>query len=273
MVKAKAGYAVGAITAKHGLALEGCSLTFMKVVDGKLDPKDAYESDWVGYVGTKRPGKLGGDGTPVIGIVGRAGDRDLNGLGLLFKGQEGFDPGRPPAAVAGKDKIIGVEKEPFILGSIANDPKFKTVGPTGAILVGVEVRFGKFGATPIARAVRPIYRVNGKEEFGEQFGKDLTGSVTLQAKEGYAVGGVTGRAGWWCNGFSLTFMKVKPDGTLDPKDSYESEWVGSTGNEEVHRVMSDGPPVVGIVGKIVGTETTAFGLLFKGQEDFDPKKK
>jgi hypothetical protein len=39
----------------------------------------------------------------------------------------------------------------------------------------------------------------------------------------------------------------------------------------VFRVTSDGRPAVGIVGKIVGTETTAFGLLFKGQEDFDPK--
>jgi hypothetical protein len=97
--------------------------------------------------------------------------------------------------------------------------------------------------------------------------------VTIKAKEGYAVGGVVGKAGWWCNGFSLTFMKIKPDGTLDPKDSYESDWAGFNGRSAIIRVMSDGAPVVGIVGKIVGRETTAFGLLYKGQEDFDPKKK
>jgi hypothetical protein len=176
-----------------------------------------------------------------------------------------------PKEIAGKEpKVVNGGKEPTILGSV-NDPKFKTVGPDGAILIGVEVRFAKFGNTDIARALRPIYRVGGKEQFGEQFGDNLTGSVTLKAKDGYAVGGVTGKAGLWCNGFSLTFMKVKADGTLDPKDSYESDWSGFNGKSEVIRVMTDGAPAVGIVGKIVGKkETTAFGLLFKGQEDFDP---
>jgi hypothetical protein len=229
------------------------------VVNGKLDPKDAYESEWLGWNGNVKAVKVLGDGTPAVGFAGRARDKDVLGIGLLFKGQEGF-------------AATPLGKEPIILGSIEHDPKFKTVGPEGAILVGLEARFAKFGDTDIVRAVRPIYRVNGKEEFGKQFGDDLTGSVTLKAKEGYAVGGITGKAGWWCNGFSLTFMKVKPDGTLDPKDRYESEWVGFDGKGEVIRVMSDGPPVVGLVGKIVGKETTALGLLYKGQEGFDPKK-
>jgi hypothetical protein len=68
-------------------------------------------------------------------------------------------------------------------------------------------------------------------------------------------------------------MRVKPDGSLDPGDRYESEWGGSNGNEELIQIMSDGRPVVGIVGKIVGAETTAFGLLFQGQEAFDPDAK
>jgi len=264
-VKAKDGYAVGAVTFKYGLNFDGCSLTFMKVVGDKLDPKDSYESEWIGWNGNKPPGKIASDGKAVVGIVGRAGARDVNGLGLLFKGQEDFDPNAPPGP-----KVYVGGAEPYIFGSIENDPKFKTVGPEGAILVGLEARFGKFGATDIVRAVRPIYRVNGKEEFGRQFGNDLKGSVALKAKEGYAVGGITGKAGWWCNGFALTFMKVKPDGTLDPKDSYQSEWVGFDGKSEVVRVTTEGAPVVGIVGKIVGPETTALGLLYKGQESFDP---
>jgi S1-C subfamily serine protease len=271
-LKAKDGYAVGAMTYKHGLNFDGCSLTFMKVVDGKLDPKDSYESAWVGWNGDKRPAKIESGGRLVVGIVGRATTKDATGLGLLFKGQERLAPADPaPMGVAGKGpKVVGVEKEPHILGSIAHDPKFKTVGPDGAILIGLEARFAKFGGTEIVRAVRPIYRANGKEEFGKQFGDNLTGSVTLKAKEGYAVGGITGKAGWWCNGFSLAYMKVKADGTLDPKDSYESEWVGFNGKSEVTKVAGDGTPVVGIVGKIVGSETTALGLLYKGQEGFDP---
>ncbi|HEY1186974.1 MAG TPA: serine protease, partial [Gemmata sp.] len=177
---------------------------------------------------------------------------------------------KPPGPAPAEPKVVTGGKSPTILGSIERDPKFKTVGPDGAVLIGVEARFGKFGDLDIVRAVRPIYRVNGKEELGTQFGNDLKGAVTLKAKDGYAVGGVTGKAGWWCNGFALTFMKVKADGTLDPKDSYESAWAGFSGKGDVIRVMSDGPPAVGIVGKIVRTETTAFGLLFKGQEGFDP---
>ncbi|VTR96086.1 trypsin-like serine protease with c-terminal pdz domain : Trypsin-like serine protease with C-terminal PDZ domain OS=Singulisphaera acidiphila (strain ATCC BAA-1392 / DSM 18658 / VKM B-2454 / MOB10) GN=Sinac_0451 PE=4 SV=1: Trypsin_2 [Gemmata massiliana] len=275
-LKAKDGYAVGAISGKAGWWCNGFSLTFMKVKpDGTLDPKDQYESTWVGFNGKGDVTQVVSDGTPVVGIVGKIVGTETTALGLLFKGQEKFEvnaaPNTPGAPAA--PKVLGVGKEPHILGSIEHDPKFKTVGPAGGVLIGLEARFAKFGDLDIVRAVRPIYRVNGKEETGTQFGNDLTGAVTLKAKDGYAVGAISGKAGWWCNGFSLTFMKVKPDGTLDPKDQYESTWVGFNGKGDVTQVVSDGTPVVGIVGKIVGTETTALGLLFKGQEKFDPEKK
>jgi len=67
-----------------GLA-DGLSLTFMRGVSGKLDPADSYESDWVGSKDTGGgPTKLDGNGTPVIGIVGKASDKECTGLGLLF---------------------------------------------------------------------------------------------------------------------------------------------------------------------------------------------
>jgi S1-C subfamily serine protease len=268
-IKAKDGYAVGAITCKSGLNFDGCSLTFMKVVGDKLDPGDAYESEWVGYVGRKQPTRIGGDGTPVVGLAGRGSDREVNGLGLLFQGQEEFVPNAPPLPRGKRVLLVSKGKDPFIFGTI-RDPQFKTVGPAGAVLVGVEARFEPFGDKQMVRGVRPIYRVGGKEEFGEQFGNDLSGSVTLRAKEGYAVGGMSARSEWWCHGFSLTFMKVKPDGTLDPKDRFESEWAGWSGEIPTTRLTGDGTPVVGLVGKIVGTKTTALGLLFRGQEGFDP---
>lgn len=170
-----------------------------------------------------------------------------------------------------KVTTVPVGKAPTILGTI-RDPEFKTVGPAGAVLIGLEAKFTKFGAQEIVRAMRPIYRAGGKEEAGEQFGRDLNGAVTLKAKDGYAVGAISGKAQQWCHGFSLTFMKVKPDGTLDPADSYESEWAGWNGAMPVTKVAGDGTPVVGIVGKIVRGDTTALGLLFKGQEGFEPKK-
>ena len=179
--------------------------------------------------------------------------------------------GPPPAGGAGPPPADAADraKGATILGSV-RDPVFKTVGPAGGVLVGLEARFAKFGTHDIVRAVRPIYLVGGKEEFGKQFGGDLTGAVTLKAKEGYAVGGISAKAGLWCHGFALAYMKVKADGSLDPADAYESEWAGWAGAMPVTKVGGDGRPAVGIVGKIVRTETTALGLLFKGQEDSDP---
>jgi hypothetical protein len=84
-VVAKPGYAVGAMTVKAGLGVDGLSVTFMKLTDGKLDPKDAYESEWVGGKGGGAPVKLGGDGTLVIGLKGKANDKDATGLGVLLK--------------------------------------------------------------------------------------------------------------------------------------------------------------------------------------------
>jgi hypothetical protein len=118
--------------------------------------------------------------------------------------------------------------------------------------------------------------VNGKQESGEIVGLDPTDGVRLLAREGYAIGGMVGKAGWWCNGFALIYMKIKPDGSLDPKERYESEWVGWFGeDQDMIRTVGGGRPVIGLVGKIVGSQTTALGLQFQGQEftPTDPRRR
>lgn len=81
---AKPGYAVGAINTKVVLAVDGLSVTFMKVVDGKLDPKDKYESEWIGP--DRGRAVTIGDGSPVVGLVGREGGfKTCSGFGLLLK--------------------------------------------------------------------------------------------------------------------------------------------------------------------------------------------
>jgi len=80
-VKAKEGYAVGAITLKQGLLVVGLSVTFMKVGNGTLDPKDAYESEWVGGRTGGPETMLGGTGALVTGIIGKDNERECTGLG------------------------------------------------------------------------------------------------------------------------------------------------------------------------------------------------
>ena len=83
--KAKEGYAVGGIIVKAGLVVDGLSIVFMRLKGGELDPSDSYESVWFGGTGGRPKTKLGCNGAPVIGIIGRSKSEHCTGLGLLMK--------------------------------------------------------------------------------------------------------------------------------------------------------------------------------------------
>jgi hypothetical protein len=85
---AKPGYAVGGVTVKAGLGIDGFSVTFMEIKGDALDPEKSYKSDWLGGQGGGGPTPLAGDGSPVVGIFGKtSGDKvpriGLNGFGLV----------------------------------------------------------------------------------------------------------------------------------------------------------------------------------------------
>ncbi len=84
-VKAKPGFAVGAIIGKAGLTMDGFSVTFMAVGPDGLDANSAYSSEWIGGKGGGTETQLGGTGAPVIGILGKENKKDCTGLGLLLK--------------------------------------------------------------------------------------------------------------------------------------------------------------------------------------------
>jgi hypothetical protein len=73
-VKAKPGFAVGALSIRGGGLLDGFSVTFMKLGPTGLDRDGAYRSDWIGGTGGGGPETVGGDGSFVIGIHGKLVD-------------------------------------------------------------------------------------------------------------------------------------------------------------------------------------------------------
>jgi hypothetical protein len=82
-VKARDGYAVGALAIRGGGGLDGLSLTFMKIDKDGLNKDVAYKSSLYGGSG----GSLGevGDGSPIIGICGRrSDDGKYSGLGAVI---------------------------------------------------------------------------------------------------------------------------------------------------------------------------------------------
>src|SRR5207249_6321765 len=75
------------------------------------------------------------------------------------------------------------------------DPEFKDLAPEGGLLVGFEIGTAPAFGRDMIRAIRPIYRTGDKETMGQQYGTQLSKVVTLKAKDGYAVGGMSVKHG------------------------------------------------------------------------------
>jgi Planctomycete cytochrome C len=83
VVVARPGYAVGAIRTRTGMSLDGCVLIFMRVKGNRLDPSDSYESPVIGDSQGGSPGAASGEGSPVVGVQGRA-SKHVNAFGLIL---------------------------------------------------------------------------------------------------------------------------------------------------------------------------------------------
>ncbi len=165
-------------------------------------------------------------------------------------------PTAPPdggSVAGGKTKIQGGGR----------DPEFSEAAPEGGLLAGFEIGLQKFGPNDVVRAMRPIFRVGTKLKSGTQRGTVLTRVVRVVAKPGYAVGAITAKAGLTVDGMSVTFMKVTPDGRLDPADAYDSAWIGGRGGGAPRRLGGNGTPVIGVIGRTNMRDMTGLGLLLR----------
>jgi S1-C subfamily serine protease len=250
-LKAKPGYAVGALIAKHGLAIDGLSLVFMRIKGKRVDPADSYESDWAGSSPPEmQASRLEGGGQPAVGLIGRADDKNLIAIATVFRGQEDAVGVFPPA---------GMRHTPIFGGG---PEEFQDVAPAGGLLVGFHFGLGKFFDNDVIKGVRPVYRIGDKERLGRPFGGEFTRLKKVMAKPGYAVGAISMRTGLGLDGVSVTFMRINGD-RLDPSDSYESEYVGGPGGGGPHKVGGDGSPAVGVIGRRNEKEVGGMGLVLK----------
>jgi hypothetical protein len=144
-----------------------------------------------------------------------------------------------------------------------SDPVFMDQAPEGGLLVGIDIGLGKFGSNDVITTARPIYLVNNEEVLGRQYGTDTSRVSRAIAKPGHAVAGLTVKAGLVVDGMSVTFMKVDDQGRLDPRDSYQTIWVGGQGGTAPVRLAGTGTRVIGIVGKANKSNVTGLGLLIQ----------
>jgi hypothetical protein len=83
-VLARPGYAVGGVTLRTGLNINGLSLTFMRVSGRALDPRQSYTSEWVGDRTGGGEAYISGDGAPVVGVFGSQDVEHVSSLGLIY---------------------------------------------------------------------------------------------------------------------------------------------------------------------------------------------
>jgi hypothetical protein len=94
-LRAKDGYAVGAITVKQRIGVTGLQLTYQKIKGVGLDPDDSYTSDWVGDP-AKGGNTVDSKGNLVVGVHGNMDDDAVLALGLTFM-KPGAAAKSPPA--------------------------------------------------------------------------------------------------------------------------------------------------------------------------------
>lgn len=83
-IQAPAGYAVGGMTVRSGLNINGLALTFLRIDGKSLDPKQARSSVWVGDRTGGSEKSVDGTGAPIVGIFGSQDDDHAMSLGLYF---------------------------------------------------------------------------------------------------------------------------------------------------------------------------------------------
>jgi hypothetical protein len=194
-----------------------------------------------------------------------------------------------PADAQGKNHGIDQEKFDSIMKLVEDAAKSKSYrrdtlygdGQTPyedtsskpGILTGLELWSGaRDRGVLYVRGVRPIYLNNkGSVTEGKIHGNVGTRaeSVRLEAKSGYAVGGLKIHTnGGELAGLSVVFYKVDATG-LDTTDSYESKYFGNGDPNTTKLIGGTSDPILGVYGSVaadIRSNNFGLGLIIMGEK-------
>ena len=137
---------------------------------------------------------------------------------------------------------------------------FREVPPEGAALIGFDVIYGDYRGNPTIATLRPIFLSANGRKLGSFHGGHEGQFVRIEAKPGYAIGGLKIRAGVGIDSMSVVFMRIIASG-LDPNDSYETQRYGGPGGTTQKPLAGDGSLVIGIFGTTPRDPTSTFNGL------------
>lgn len=131
--------------------------------------------------------------------------------------------------------------------------EFRQVGRNKEHVLGLLCWASKWGGKPAVILHMPIF----------DRGRPAGGGV-LMSKQDYAIGALKVTGGDLVTSVQVVYMRIKPDGRLDPSDSYEDDVVGDPAGKTPVVLGGTGAPVIGIHGRR-GAVLDAVGLVTLGK--------
>lgn len=194
------------------------------------------------------PGPPGGAG-PIVagpGPIARQPGHGPPPAPMAAQAAPGPRPSVPPPAAAGRATEL--------LGGRGGSP-FHQVAPQGGLLHGVHYKLSEWDRQQVVNSLRAVFDGDAGANDGEQ---------TVVAPEGYAVGGLIVDADKYVNAVQLVFLRVSPDGTLDPADRQTSELIGAPSGRPTRTLAANGTSVIGLHGR-KGLVLDGVGLVLAGE--------
>ena len=154
----------------------------------------------------------------------------------------------PPAAPAVNANNNVGEDTDFVGHTMGLLPGLRYADPDKRPVVGMLYRLGEGKGSDDVKVKCLVHLTPAYDARQPRFGQQA-----VLAKAGYAVGGLNLRTNKIVTAVQVVFMKQKPDGSLDPADSYTSKWLGEPGeSDEEGQLMSEGRKVIGLNQKNFG---------------------
>jgi RNA polymerase sigma factor (sigma-70 family) len=117
--------------------------------------------------------------------------------------------------------------------------QFRYVDPEGRLL-GLDYFIGEWDKRKTIWRLAPVFSADQPKQH----------TARSMARKGYAVAGAEVNVDKYVCGIRLLFQRVKADGTLDAKDAYAGQWIGS-------------PPASGAAAKLVDDGRRVMGIHFQ----------
>jgi hypothetical protein len=141
---------------------------------------------------------------------------------------------RPPLAYKNPNAHPTIGEDVPALPAAALQP-FRYVDPDGHLL-GLDFLIGDWDKRKTVWRLAPVYAADQPKQHADR-------SI---ARKGYAVAGAEVNMDKYVCGIRLHFCRIKPDGTLDVKDAYAGEWLGTPAQGKTTKLVNDGRRVLGI---------------------------